>query len=123
MAATQGVHAALTTVFTAPSWCADRFAVFIDHGSPLGETSTLVPSSGWVDPSFSSCMPSQYTQNYPTFSPCVWFSQMSMVFSSSDVEGARTKWAGGCCQRLVTLCGSTMNAIADQQQWLLHGGI
>ncbi|KAK8065904.1 hypothetical protein PG997_012651 [Apiospora hydei] len=90
--------AALTTVFTPPLGCANRFAVFIASPTPIGGTSTNPPSSGWVDPSFTKCNPPQYTNTYPTFSPGVCPKQMSIVSSTSLVDGDKTRWAGACCQ-------------------------
>ncbi|KAK7967163.1 uncharacterized protein PG986_001440 [Apiospora aurea] len=90
--------AALTTVFTPPPGCADRFAVFIASPTPIGGTSINPPSSGWVDPSFTKCNPPQYTNTYPTFSPGVCPKQMSIVSSTSLVDGDKTRWAGACCQ-------------------------
>ena len=91
--------AALTTVFTPPPECANRYAVFIASPTPIGGTSTNPPSSGWIDPSFTRCNPPQYTNTYPTFSPGVCPKQMSIVSSTSSVDGANTRWIGACCQR------------------------
>ncbi|KAK8046618.1 hypothetical protein PG996_014682 [Apiospora saccharicola] len=93
-----GVVAALTTVFTPPPGCANRFAVFVASPTPIGGTSTGIPSSGWIDPSFTKCNPPQYTNNYPTFSPGVCPKQMSIVSSSSSVDKGKTRWTGACCQ-------------------------
>ncbi|KAH9907185.1 hypothetical protein F4778DRAFT_526194 [Xylariomycetidae sp. FL2044] len=88
---------ALNTIYKPPSWCADRFAVYIDNDQP--GTSTLMPSSGWIDPSFTQCIPSQYTATNPTFSPGVCPEHMSIVTSTSNVvDGGSTIWTGGCCQ-------------------------
>ncbi|KAI0155248.1 hypothetical protein GGR57DRAFT_501838 [Xylariaceae sp. FL1272] len=87
---------ALSTVFTQPSWCQDRFAVFIDDKAP--GTSTLPPSSGWIDPSFTRCIPTQYTSSYPTFSPGVCPSHMVIVSSTHEVHKGETTWTAGCCQ-------------------------
>ncbi|KAK8037962.1 hypothetical protein PG994_014729 [Apiospora phragmitis] len=92
------VVAALTTVFTPPPGCANRYAVFIASPTPIGGTSTNPPSSGWIDPSFTKCNPPQYTNNYPTFSPGVCPKQMSIVSSTSRVDGGKTRWTGACCQ-------------------------
>ncbi|KAK8136485.1 hypothetical protein PG984_004425 [Apiospora sp. TS-2023a] len=93
-----GVVAALTTVFTPPPGCANRYAVFVASPTPIGGTSTGIPSSGWIDPSFTKCNPLQYTNNYPTFSPGVCPKQMSIVSSSSSVDNGKTRWTGACCQ-------------------------
>ncbi|KAI5918028.1 hypothetical protein F4810DRAFT_715901 [Camillea tinctor] len=87
---------ALTTVFTPPSWCANRFAVYIDNTGP--GTSTLNPQSGWVDPSFTKCVPTQYTEKCPTFSPGICPKNMHIVTSTSHVHDTTTIWTGGCCQ-------------------------
>ena len=87
---------ALTTVYTPPAWCADRYAVFI--ATPPWD-STNVPSSGWVDPSFTKCIPSQYSSTYPSFSPGICPQPMTIVASESNVSGRRTVWTGRCCQR------------------------
>ncbi|KAK8034580.1 hypothetical protein PG993_009575 [Apiospora rasikravindrae] len=89
---------ALTTLFTPPPGCANRFAVFIASPTPIGGTSTNPPSSGWVDPSFTKCNPPQYTNTYPTFSPGVCPKQMSIVSSTSSVDSDKTRWTGACCQ-------------------------
>lgn len=95
---------ALTTVFTPPPFCSDRYAVFIGTPTPVGGLpSTNTPSSGWIDPSFSTCNPPQYTNAYPTFSPGVCPSGMTIVASSSNVDGAKTVWTGACCERFVPL--------------------
>ncbi|KAI1486526.1 hypothetical protein F5X96DRAFT_673589 [Biscogniauxia mediterranea] len=87
---------ALSTVFTPPPWCTNRFAVYIDNIDP--GTSTLNPSSGWVDRAFTNCVPTQYTTRCPTFSPGVCPQHMSVVTSTSHVYGTNTVWTGGCCQ-------------------------
>ncbi|KAI1801362.1 hypothetical protein F4811DRAFT_564084 [Daldinia bambusicola] len=87
---------ALTTVFTAPSWCLSRFAVFIDN-NPF-HSSTLSPSRGWVDPSFSKCVPTQYTSPLKTLSPGVCPNYMSIARYASNIDGGKTIWTGGCCQ-------------------------
>ncbi|KAK8002963.1 xylose isomerase-like protein [Apiospora arundinis] len=92
------VVAALTTVFTPPPECANRYAVFIASPTPIGGTSTNPPSSGWIDPSFTKCNPPQYTNTYPTFSPGVCPKQMSIVSSTSNVDSGKTRWTGACCQ-------------------------
>ncbi|KAI1338867.1 hypothetical protein F5Y15DRAFT_416630 [Xylariaceae sp. FL0016] len=89
---------ALSTVFTPPTWCANRFAVYIATDEPRVGTSTVVPSSGWIDPSFTKCVPSQYTAIYPTFSPGVCPHQMTIVSSTRNVDRGKTIWTGGCCQ-------------------------
>ncbi|KAI1843747.1 hypothetical protein JX266_010006 [Neoarthrinium moseri] len=99
MSSTLASLAALTTVFTPPPSCAGRYAVFIGSPTPIGGAlSTNTPSSGWIDPSFSSCVPPEYTNTYPTFSPGVCPSGMSIISSASDVQGSRTVWTGACCQ-------------------------
>ncbi|KAI0887794.1 uncharacterized protein GGS22DRAFT_89202 [Annulohypoxylon maeteangense] len=87
---------ALTTVFTASSWCANRYEVYIDN-NPY-HSSTLSPSSGWVDPSFSKCVPSQYTARFQMISPGVCPGYMTMARTTSNVDGSKTLWTGGCCQ-------------------------
>ncbi|KAI2472953.1 hypothetical protein F4781DRAFT_294989 [Annulohypoxylon bovei var. microspora] len=87
---------ALTTIFTAPSWCANRFEVYIDN-NPY-HSSTLSPSSGWVDPSFSKCVPSQYTEKYQMMSPGVCPDYMTIARTTSNVNDSKTIWTGGCCQ-------------------------
>ncbi|KAK6221986.1 hypothetical protein LQW54_001206 [Pestalotiopsis sp. IQ-011] len=91
---------ALTTVFTPPPFCSDRYAVFIGTPTPVGGLpSTNTPSSGWIDPSFSTCNPPQYTNAYPTFSPGVCPAGMTIVASSSSIDGAKTTvWTGACCE-------------------------
>lgn len=91
---------ALTTVFSPPAWCANRYAVYI--ATPPWD-STNVPSSGWVDPSFTLCIPSQYSTTYPSFSPGICPHPMTVVASESNVSGRRTIWTGRCCQRCVLL--------------------
>jgi hypothetical protein len=88
---------ALSTLFTPSSWCSDRYAVFIDDHAPA--TSIIPPSSGWVDPSFTRCIPSQYTTAYPTFSPGVCLDQMGIVRSTSEIRHGKTIWTAACCQR------------------------
>ncbi|KAJ8133189.1 hypothetical protein O1611_g434 [Lasiodiplodia mahajangana] len=80
---------ALTTVFTPSPWCSNRFAVFIDDIAP--GTSTLPPSSGWIDPSFTKCIPTQYTTPYPTFSPGVCPAYMQIVKHTFGVHSALGK--------------------------------
>ncbi|KAI1810856.1 hypothetical protein GGS20DRAFT_589134 [Poronia punctata] len=46
----------LSTLFTPPLWCSNRYAVYIDDHPR--HSSTIPPSSGWVDPSFTKCIPS-----------------------------------------------------------------
>ncbi|KAI2609637.1 uncharacterized protein GGS25DRAFT_520440 [Hypoxylon fragiforme] len=87
---------ALTTIFNAPSWCLTRFAVAIDN-NPF-HSSTLSPSRGWADPSFSKCMPSQATEPAQTLSPGVCPGYMSIARTTSNVESGKTIWTGGCCQ-------------------------
>ncbi|KAI0416325.1 hypothetical protein F5X98DRAFT_375896 [Xylaria grammica] len=88
---------ALTTLFTPASWCSNRFVVFVDNHAP--GTSTNPPSSGWIDPSFTKCIPTQYTTAYPTFSPGVCPAHMQIVRHTSDVYDTETVWAAACCQR------------------------
>ncbi|KAI0851145.1 hypothetical protein F5Y00DRAFT_230439, partial [Daldinia vernicosa] len=87
---------ALTTIFTAPSWCLTRFAVYIDN-NPF-HSSTLSPTRGWADPSFSKCVPSQYTDQLQTLSPGVCPNYMSIARSVYNVNDGKTLWTGGCCQ-------------------------
>ncbi|KAI4860052.1 hypothetical protein F4820DRAFT_128205 [Hypoxylon rubiginosum] len=87
---------ALTTAFTAPSWCLDRFVVYIDNNRY--HSSTLSPSRGWVDPSFTKCVPSQYTTSLQVFSPGVCPDYMTFARTTSHVHGDKTTWTGGCCQ-------------------------
>ncbi|OTA62235.1 hypothetical protein K449DRAFT_433891 [Hypoxylon sp. EC38] len=86
----------LTTIFTAPPWCLDRFAVYVDN-NPF-HSSTLSPSRGWADPSFSRCVPSQYTDRLQTLSPGVCPDYMTIARNLSHIDGAKTIWMGGCCQ-------------------------
>jgi len=88
---------ALSTRFTPSPWCSDRYAVFIDDHAPA--TSIIPPSSGWADPSFTRCIPSQYTTAYPTFSPGVCPNQMEIVKSTSKIHDGKTIWTAACCQR------------------------
>ncbi|KAI1424643.1 hypothetical protein F5Y12DRAFT_432032 [Xylaria sp. FL1777] len=88
--------AALTTLFTPPSWCSNRFAVFVDDHAP--GTSIIPPSSGWVDPSFPKCIPTQYTTAYPTFSPGVCPVHMQIVKHTFGTRDGKTIWAAACCQ-------------------------
>ncbi|KAI1175637.1 hypothetical protein F4777DRAFT_319547 [Nemania sp. FL0916] len=88
--------AALTTVFTPSPWCSDRYAVFVDDKAP--GTSIIPPSSGWIDPSFSKCIPSQYTTTYPTFSPGICPHNMQIVQHTYGVHDGRTAWTAACCQ-------------------------
>ncbi|TGJ83774.1 hypothetical protein E0Z10_g4986 [Xylaria hypoxylon] len=76
--------AALTTLFTPASWCSDRFVVFIDDHALA--TSIIPPSSGWIDPSFTECIPTQYTTPYPTFSPGVCPVYMQIVKHTFDIH-------------------------------------
>ncbi|KAI1077251.1 hypothetical protein F5B20DRAFT_583495 [Whalleya microplaca] len=107
---------ALTTIFSPPAWCANRYAVFID--TRTSESSTITPSSGWVDPSFTQCVPTQYATQYPTFSPGVCPEHMSLATSTAKVHHGRTVWTGGCCQSGFStmeiepryLCTSTLTA-------------
>ncbi|KAI3324056.1 hypothetical protein HD806DRAFT_534376 [Xylariaceae sp. AK1471] len=87
---------ALVTLFTPPSWCANRYAVFVDDHAP--GTSIIPPSSGWIDPSFTRCIPTQYTTAYPTFSPGICPVQMSIVKSAFKTHGRKTIWTAACCQ-------------------------
>lgn len=88
---------ALTTVFTAPSWCLDRFVVYID--TDARHSSTLSPTRGWNDPSFSQCVPSQYTTSLQVLSPGICPDYMTIARTTSEVNGSKTSWTGGCCQR------------------------
>ncbi|KAI1402777.1 hypothetical protein F4819DRAFT_453343 [Hypoxylon fuscum] len=87
---------ALTTVFTAPSWCLDRFVVYID--TDARHSSTLSPTRGWNDPSFSQCVPSQYTTSLQVLSPGICPDYMTIARTTSEVNGSKTSWTGGCCQ-------------------------
>ncbi|KAI0390349.1 hypothetical protein F5Y17DRAFT_70406 [Xylariaceae sp. FL0594] len=87
----------LSTRFTPSPWCSNRYAVFIDKNTH--HSSTIPPSSGWFDPSFTRCIPSQYTTAYPTFSPGVCPHQMEIVRSRSRVHHGKTTWIAACCQR------------------------
>ncbi|KAF3015875.1 hypothetical protein E8E14_008710 [Neopestalotiopsis sp. 37M] len=99
MSMASSTFAALTAVFTPPPFCSGRYAVFIGTPTPLGGApSTNTPSSGWIDPSFSTCNPPQYTNTYPTFSPGVCPSGMTIAASSSSIDGPRTIWTGACCE-------------------------
>ncbi|KAI1288636.1 hypothetical protein F5Y03DRAFT_86836 [Xylaria venustula] len=88
--------AALTTLFTPASWCSNRFAVFVDDHS--SGTSIIPPSSGWVDPSFTKCIPTQYLSAFPTFSPGVCPVNMEVVKHTSEVHDDNTIWTAACCQ-------------------------
>ncbi|KAI1747687.1 hypothetical protein F4782DRAFT_535134 [Xylaria castorea] len=88
--------AALTTLFTHSSWCSNRFAVFIDDHAP--GTSIIPPSSGWIDPSFTKCIPTQYTTVYPTFSPGVCPAHMGIVDLGVEIHDSRTVYIAACCQ-------------------------
>ncbi|CAJ2505803.1 Uu.00g131970.m01.CDS01 [Anthostomella pinea] len=101
----------LSTIFTPPPWCSNRYAVYIDHGGPLAGSSTNPPTSGWIDPLFTQCVPSQYQTAYPTFSPGVCPEHMSIVTSTFNVEGSKTIWTGGCCQ-------SGFSNIAVAPEWV-----
>ncbi|KAJ1328240.1 hypothetical protein MN608_07576 [Microdochium nivale] len=91
---------ALTTIFSPPASCANRYAVYI--ATPPWD-STNVPSSGWVDPSFTDCIPSQYSTTYPSFSPGICPHPMTVVASESNISGRRTVWTGRCCQSGFTI--------------------
>ncbi|KAI1457069.1 hypothetical protein F4805DRAFT_467710 [Annulohypoxylon moriforme] len=85
---------ALTTIFTAASWCTNRYEVYIDN-NPY-HSSTLSPTSGWVDPSFSKCVPSQYTDRFQMISPGICPDYMTMARTTSNVDsGDKTIWTGG----------------------------
>lgn len=86
----------LTTVYTPPASCSNRYAVFI--AGPLS-TSTMPPSSGWIDPSFTECIPTEYQTPYPTFSPGICPDPMGVVAHTSNEEEQRTIWTGRCCER------------------------
>ncbi|KAI8945934.1 hypothetical protein F4801DRAFT_597191 [Xylaria longipes] len=88
--------AALTTLFTHPPWCSNRFAVFIDEHAP--GTSIIPPSSGWIDPSFTKCIPTQYTTPYPTFSPGVCPAHMEIFDLETETRSGKTIYAATCCQ-------------------------
>ncbi|KAI0425444.1 hypothetical protein F5Y09DRAFT_100686 [Xylaria sp. FL1042] len=88
--------AELTTLFTPASWCSNRFAVVVDDRTP--GTSIIPPSSGWVDPSFTKCIPMEYTTAYPTFSPGVCPMHMEVVKHTSNIDDGKMIWTAGCCQ-------------------------
>ncbi|KAI1163379.1 hypothetical protein F5B18DRAFT_651713 [Nemania serpens] len=88
--------AGLTTLFTPASWCSNRFAVFVDDHAP--GTSIIPPSSGWVDPSFTRCIPTQYTTPYPTFSPGVCPVHMQIVKHTFGAHDGKPVWTAACCQ-------------------------
>ncbi|KAI0536402.1 hypothetical protein GGR58DRAFT_514630 [Xylaria digitata] len=75
---------ALTTLFTPAHWCSNRFVIFIDYHAPA--TSTIPPSSGWIDPSFTKCIPTQYTTAYPVFSPGICPLHMEIVGHTFDIH-------------------------------------
>ncbi|KAI8623034.1 hypothetical protein F5Y19DRAFT_468838 [Xylariaceae sp. FL1651] len=102
----------LNTIFTPSSWCSNRYVVFIDNNAP--GTSTIPPSSGWIDPSFTLCIPTQYSVPYPTFSPGVCPSQMSIVDSTFEIHDSRTIWTARCCQRVNDYSGFSPMAIDPQ---------
>ncbi|KAI0812885.1 hypothetical protein GGR55DRAFT_587198 [Xylaria sp. FL0064] len=118
--------AELTTVFTPASWCSNRFAVVVDNHTP--GTSIIPPSSGWVDPSFTKCIPTQYTTTYPTFSPGVCPIHMQVVQHTFNIDDGKTIWTAGCCQSGFSpmsfdpgyLCTST---ITDSMAFLLDPNI
>ncbi|KAI2607954.1 hypothetical protein GGR54DRAFT_389609 [Hypoxylon sp. NC1633] len=112
---------ALTTIFTAPSWCSTRFGVAIDNNP--WHSSTLSPTRGWADPSFSQCVPSQYTESLQTISPGVCPDYMSVARTISNVDGDKTIWTGACCQSGFTdmsgyFCTSTVTT--PMAFFLLH---
>ncbi|KAI1194461.1 hypothetical protein F5X97DRAFT_311173 [Nemania serpens] len=88
--------AGLTTLFTPASGCSNRFAVFVDDHAP--GTSIIPPSSGWVDPSFTKCIPTQYTTPYPTFSPGVCPVHMHIVKHTFGSNDGKSVWTAACCQ-------------------------
>ncbi|KAI1111327.1 hypothetical protein F5Y14DRAFT_454201 [Nemania sp. NC0429] len=88
--------AGLTTLFTPAPWCSNRFAVFVDDLAP--GTSIIPPSSGWVDPSFTMCIPTQYTTPYPTFSPGVCPVHMQIVKHTFGADDGKSIWTAACCQ-------------------------
>ncbi|KAH8666447.1 hypothetical protein BX600DRAFT_461794 [Xylariales sp. PMI_506] len=98
MAAAAPSPVPLTTVFTPPASCLNRYAVLIDSPTPIGPVQTGIPSSGWIDPLFTECVPSQYTSKYPTFSPGVCPDHMVIVSSTSSVIDGKTVWTGACCE-------------------------
>ncbi|RYP25012.1 hypothetical protein DL765_000240 [Monosporascus sp. GIB2] len=87
---------ALTTVFTPEGFCSSRYAVFI--GLSPSATSTLPPSSGWIDPLFTQCIPTEYHSPYPTFSPGICPRHMAIVSPTSNVNLGQTTWTGRCCE-------------------------
>ncbi|KAI0104005.1 hypothetical protein GGR51DRAFT_523150 [Nemania sp. FL0031] len=103
--------AGLTTVFTPSPWCANRFAVFIDDIAP--GTSTFPPSSGWIDPSFTKCIPTQYTTPYPTFSPGICPAHMQIVKHTSEVHNGKMTWTAACCQRYANTIVALDTLITD----------
>ncbi|KAI5861305.1 hypothetical protein GGS23DRAFT_145460 [Durotheca rogersii] len=106
----------LTTVFTPPPGCYNRFVVYIDTNSYHSSVGRI--SSGFWDRSFSKCAPCQNTKPVLTFSPGVCPQQMSIVSSASisEEDGASTSfWRGWCCQSGFVvwshgLCTSTATA-------------
>lgn len=90
---------ALTTQFTPAPWCSDRFVVYVDDRAP--GTSIIPPSSGWLDPSFTKCIPTEYTAPYPTFSPGVCPAHMEVVKYTLGARDNNTIWTAACCQRYV----------------------
>ncbi|KAI0466571.1 hypothetical protein F4859DRAFT_497231 [Xylaria cf. heliscus] len=87
---------ALTTLFTHSSWCSNRFVVFVDDHAP--GTSIIPPSSGWIDPSFTKCIPTQYTTAYPTFSPGVCPAHMIILDIEVKVHNSKEVYTAACCQ-------------------------
>lgn len=110
--------AALTTLYTHSSWCSNRFAVFIDGHAP--GTSIIPPSSGWIDPSFTKCIPTQYTTAYPTFSPGVCPAHMGIVDIEVESDSGTTIYTATCCQRYVNPMQCRESPIKWCQRVLSH---
>ncbi|KAK5636281.1 hypothetical protein RRF57_011993 [Xylaria bambusicola] len=106
--------AALTTLFTPSPWCSNRFAVFVDDHAP--GTSTNIPSSGWIDPSFTKCIPTQYSTAYPTFSPGVCPANMEVVRYAFNRQDQKTIWTAACCQ-------SGFSTMPDDSEYLCTSSI
>ncbi|KAI0515058.1 hypothetical protein F5B22DRAFT_199883 [Xylaria bambusicola] len=105
---------ALTTLFTPSPWCSDRFAVFVDDDAP--GTSTMPPSSGWIDPSFTKCIPAQYSTAYPTFSPGFCPANMEVVRYAFNEQDHKTIWTAACCQ-------SGFSPLSDDSDYLCTSSV
>src|SRR5438105_688699 len=80
----------LVTLLIPPSWCSNRYDVFVDEHAP--GTRIIPPSSGWIDPSFSRCIPTQYTTMHPTFSAGMRRIGMEIVRSTFQVLTGEPVW-------------------------------